>query len=286
MEQARNIMKRTVKDSVFCDLFSEPKYLLKLYQALHPEDTETTVDDIKDVSLRNVLVNAQFNDVGFRIKDRVLLLLEEQTKWSSNIIIRILMYLMQTYNDYCTENGLDLYSEKKVKLPRPELYVIHPGERKSIPEYITLKDEFFDGQDIAVDARVRVICEGEPGDIINQYIAFAKVADDQKRLHGPTQKAVEETIRICTGQDILREYLNERQVEVMDIMTALFDQDVVTARHEQALVREASQEASKEASKEIALKMLAEGDMTEEKIARLTGLSVEEVMKLRELQPV
>ena len=278
MGQEKNIMKRTIKDSVFCNLFSEPKYLLKLYQALHPEDQETTVEDIKDVSIKNVLVNAQYNDVGFRIKDTILLLLEEQTKWSSNIVIRILMYLVQTYNDYCTENGLDLYSEKKVKLPKPELYVIYPGEKKPVPEYITLKDEIFDGQDISIDAKVKVISDGKPGDIINQYITFAKLADDQKRLYGPTQKAVEETIRICTDNNILKEYLNERKVEVMDIMTALFDQDVVTERHEKAIV--------KENAREIASKMIAEGDIPTEKIAEFTNLSVEEVKELEKLQPV
>ncbi len=31
--------KRTVRDSVFVDLFQDKKYLLKLYQTLHPEDT-------------------------------------------------------------------------------------------------------------------------------------------------------------------------------------------------------------------------------------------------------
>ena len=31
--------KQTVKDSVFTDLFGNSKYLLQLYQSLHPEDT-------------------------------------------------------------------------------------------------------------------------------------------------------------------------------------------------------------------------------------------------------
>lgn len=37
MEQ---VAKYTAKDSVFTSLFREPKYLLQLYQALHPEDQE------------------------------------------------------------------------------------------------------------------------------------------------------------------------------------------------------------------------------------------------------
>ena len=41
------VAKYTAKDSVFTSLFREPKYLLQLYQALHPEDHEATEDSIK-----------------------------------------------------------------------------------------------------------------------------------------------------------------------------------------------------------------------------------------------
>ena len=44
-------MKRTIKDSVFCDLFSDPKYLLMLYHSVHPEDDGVTENDIEDVTL-------------------------------------------------------------------------------------------------------------------------------------------------------------------------------------------------------------------------------------------
>ena len=42
--------KLTIRDSVFSDLFRDKRYLLKLYQTLHPEDTETTEDDLVDVT--------------------------------------------------------------------------------------------------------------------------------------------------------------------------------------------------------------------------------------------
>ena len=49
-------MKRTIKASVFSDLFSQKKYLLQLYQTLHPEDTATTEDDLRDITIENILV--------------------------------------------------------------------------------------------------------------------------------------------------------------------------------------------------------------------------------------
>ncbi len=54
--------KSALHDSVFSDLFQDKKYLLQLYQALHPEDTETTEDDLVDVTIQRVLTDGLYND--------------------------------------------------------------------------------------------------------------------------------------------------------------------------------------------------------------------------------
>jgi len=185
---------------------------------------------------------------------------------------------MQTYSDYCTTKGLNLYSSTKVELPRPELYVIFTGTRKEHPEYITLRDEFFEGQDISVDAKVKIIYDGQPGDIINQYVTFTRIVNEQMKKYGRTKKAVEETIRICLDKDVLTEYLNERKVEVMDIMTALFDEEEIARRYHLEIQRENS--------KNIAKNLLELGTMSYEDIARCTKLPVSEIEKLANLQPV
>lgn len=268
-------IKRTVKDSVFTNLFADTKYLIKLYRALHPEDKKTQEKDIENVTIKNILTDQQYNDLGFRIGNTILLLLEVQSTWTVNIIIRIMMYLMQTYNDYCTENGLDLYGSKKVELPKPELYVIFTGERKDRPEYISLKDEFWGG-DAVVDAKIKVIYDGQPGDIINQYVTFTRVANDQMKKYGRTQKAAEQTIRICVSEDVLADYLIEKEVEVMDIMTALFDEEEVTRRYGLRMQRENSEK--------IARTMLEKGRMSIDEISEYTGLSVSEIEKLANLE--
>ncbi len=53
-----DIAKYTIKDSLFTNLFQDKKYLIQLYRALHPEDTETTEDELKDITIKNVLVDA------------------------------------------------------------------------------------------------------------------------------------------------------------------------------------------------------------------------------------
>ena len=63
--------KRTIRDSVFSDLFGNKKYLLQLYQTLHPEDMGATQEDLTDVTIQNVLTDDLYNDLGFRNGDRV-----------------------------------------------------------------------------------------------------------------------------------------------------------------------------------------------------------------------
>ena len=73
------IAKYTMKDSLFTNLFQDKKYLIQLYQALHPEDTETTEDELKDITIKNILVDVHYNDLGFTVGDRIMILTEAQT---------------------------------------------------------------------------------------------------------------------------------------------------------------------------------------------------------------
>lgn len=222
--------KKTVKDSVFCDLFEQPKYLLQLYKALHPEDTEVTESQIGGVTIRNVFLDQLYNDLGFMVGSKLLLLIEAQSTWSVNIVVRILLYLASTWKEYIEENQLNVYGSK-IKLPKPELYVIYTGDRKDQPEWISLADEFFEGQADFVDVKVKVIYDGEKGDIINQYVTFSKVYTEQLKIHGRSRTAVLEMIRICKDKDVLTEYLENREKEVISIMMALFEQEYAVERY-------------------------------------------------------
>lgn len=237
-------IKHKAKDSVFTDLFGNMKYLFQLYRALHPEDKKATEADIVNVTLKNVLTNNIFNDLGFRIGNRIMILVEAQSTWTVNIIIRMLMYLMQTYNQYYKDINADLYDETKVDMPEPELYVIYTGKKKNVPEYITLQNEFFGGKDIAINAKVKVITASKKKNIINQYISFTKILDEQVTKFGRTREAIEETIKICKDKNVLKEYLASREKEVIDIMISLFDEQEVMDRYIANRVRESEIKAT------------------------------------------
>lgn len=115
----QNTPKRKIKDSVFTNLFQDKKYLLRLYKALHPEDGNVTEEDIKDVTIKHILVDADYNDLGFSVGGRLVILIESQSTWTLNIIIRALMYLIQTYHDFFKRTKQNLYGSKKQWKPVP-----------------------------------------------------------------------------------------------------------------------------------------------------------------------
>ena len=128
-----------------------------------------------------------------------------------------------------------------------------------------------------------------------------------------TKKAITETIRICKERNVLKEYLESREKEVVDIMSTLFDEERILQIHIENRVKEAAERAARKAAKaaakkaakeveevkeearieakieakkeaeEAAKKMLKTGKLTIEEIADcLTGLSAEDVERIKE----
>ena len=256
---AESTPKRKIKDSVFTNLFQDRKYLLQLYKALHPEDCNVTEDEIADVTIKHVLVDADYNDLGFSVGNRLMILIESQSTWTLNIIIRALMYLIQTYHDYFKRTNQNLYGSKKVNMPMPELYVIFTGERKNIPNTISLSKEFFDGAKISIDAEVKVLYQENEKDIIGQYIIFSKVYNEQRNIYGNTKQAVTETIRICKDRNVL------------------FDDEQIL----KAYAKDIEDNKEKETERKTAERMIKDGEMPLDKIARyVPSLSMDELKEL------
>ncbi len=273
------VAKHTIKDSVFTDLFQDKKYLIQLYRTLHPEDQDTTEEQLSDITIHNIMTNDVYNDVGFMVGEKLLILTEAQATWTENIAVRILIYLMVTYQDYIKKTKQNVYKSKKIRLPKPEMYVIYTGDRKERPEYISLAEEFFDGQNIFLDAKIKVLYGSDKDDIISQYVTFTKVYDEQRKLHGRTRKAVTETIRICKDKNVLKEYLEEREKEVENIMLAMYDEKEILLEY----IESERYEAEKKADKRPAIQMIKAGRMSVDEVMQFfPSLTSDDVKELQE----
>ena len=248
-KETDEIVKYTIKDSVFTNLFREKKYLLQLYQALHPEDSETTEDDLTDITIENVLTDGQYNDLGFAVGRKLFVLAEAQSTWTMNILVRAFLYLAQSYHEYFKKHNMSLYYKKQVVMPKPELYVIYTGEYTEKQEYLSLSESFFGGEETALEVKVKVLYGDNEKDIIGQYVMFTKIYDEQRKKYGRSREAIMETIRICKDRDVLKEYLESRESEVVNIMMTLFDEETIMKNYE-ASIREESLQKGLELGKE------------------------------------
>ena len=185
--------------------------VLEMYRVLHPEDTEVVAEDIDIVTLGNVLVDGIYNDLGFRVGNRLMVLVEAQSTWSENIIVRALMYLVQTYQDYINENKLDVYSSARIELPEPELYVIYTGNKKDRPDVLKFSDKFFGGKKTAVEVSVKVLCDESRENVVGQYIAFCRIYDEARKEYDGGRETIEKVIEICRNENVLKEIPGEER---------------------------------------------------------------------------
>ena len=174
----------------------------------------------------------------------MILLIEAQSTFSVNIVLRILLYLAATYKEYAEEQKLNLYGTEPVTIPRPELYVVYTGDREDVPETLLLSDLYGGSGDAEV--RVKVLRGTGNGDIVDQYVRFCKIADEERKRHGRSGKAIEETLRRCIEENVLAPFLMTRQKEVAEIMVTLFDQEKVMEIHDYHVAQAAREDGLQE----------------------------------------
>ena len=220
----RDRVNRQAKNSVFLDLFSRPEYYLQIYKELFPNDSEITLDDLHLVTIKNVLAVHPYNDLGILARDKLIVLVEAQSEWSVNVIFRLPEYYFDEMDYYIHIHHLDLHSRTKIDMPDVEAFIIYSGTDKVEKKTLSLKEEFFDGKDGKPDFTARVICGDYKGGIIEEYIGFCRVFDEQRKLY-PVDRSfgIAETVRICKERGYLVNYLDEHFAEVEKIMLLAFE---------------------------------------------------------------
>ncbi len=236
-------VKNKTKDSVFTTLFKDVNNVYTLYRELHPEDTTTTVNDIQIETLETVLINEIYNDLGFIVnsgeKAKFVILVEAQSRWTDNMTLRMLFYISETYRRYLKETEQSEHLEKRVFLPKPEMYVVYTGSKK-ISDEVSFSETYFDG-DSSLDLRVKVLRQVEKNTLHGQYIGFSRVYDEQRRLYSNKLECIKETIRICIEEGYLTEFLDKHKQEVTTMLSELFDEQAQREQYDKALRKESEE---------------------------------------------
>ena len=280
-------LKHTVKDSVFSYIFRQPENIRELYRTLHPEDTDVKDEDCRLVTLENILTSGMINDLAVLVRNTLIILIEAQSTYSENISLRILLYLAKTYKEYVQERGYNLYGTKPVSIPRPELYMVYVGEPRELPEELRLST-LYGGGEGDVEVKIRVLRDTGRKTIIDQYIRFCEICNEQRKSHGNTEKAIGEILRICQEENVLMPFLMLREKEVQDIMITLFDEEYIAKMYKRDLLSQGREEGLQEGLRKGQQEGRREGrrEVLEETLRRLIsamGWPLEDAMAFLEV---
>ena len=236
---------RRYKDSVFVDLFGEDKSakanFLALYNAIHGTHLDARTE-LKRLRLEQVMYMTFYNDVARLVDDRIIVLIEHQSTVNANMPLRFLQYVARLYEQI--QEPKAKYYRTLQKIPTPEFYVFYNGV-ENYPERTTLKlsDAFIaQSEKPALELVVRVINinYNKASEILHtckplaEYTLFVEAARRHTKLD--SENGFKNAIKECIQNDILREYLQRKSKEVINMLLAEYDYDVdIAVQREEAL---------------------------------------------------
>ena len=267
---------RKYKDSVFTVLFNSKESLLELYKVLHSEDTGVTTDDIEKIALENVRLIRRYNDAAMGIRDKLIILVEQQSTVNPNMPVRLLLYIAGEYEKIIKKNGdlKLLYSKKLIKLPAPEFYVIYTGNEEC-GDYMHLTDAFPEEykNSLFLQLDIKVIKSEDKNNILGGYITFVKKAEELKHTPGYTfTDALKETVQWCREENILAGFMEERSDELMSLMLEEWNMEET--------LRYSKQEGIEKGMKKGMVYAYYEMNLDTNEIARKMQLSEAEVLEI------
>ena len=294
---------REIKSGVFADLFGDDekdgkKNFLSLYNAIH--DTNLTLDEtqIEQKKIPQAIIKTFYNDVSMLINGKLIVLIEHQSTPNKNMPLRCLEYYVHLL--YGIIPAKVRYKEALYKIPTPEFYVFYNGEKEVEKECIMkLSDAFQEKQEDPVcEVKVKFTnIRGKEGenlpvvqkcDILKQYCEFMEIVfryqaelkemPTSEEMQGCYDKAIQEAI----SRNILADYLTRKGTEVRNMFIGEYDYDLDMQVKAEEAREEGVDEGMQKKAVETATNALKMG-LSAEKTSKITGLLIEEVLKLKEL---
>lgn len=280
------------KDSVFVDLFSSDRTakdnFLALYNALHNTNYQSTAI-LQNIRLKQTMCMSFANDVSYLVDNKIIVLAEHQSTVNPNMPLRCLEYVTRLYEHI--QNPRDRYSRALKKIPAPVFYVFYNG-RENIPaqKILRLSDSFIMQPEtptlelvvklinINYDKDSQILKSCEP---LGQYSRFVEAV--RRHIAVDKEHGFENAIRECIKNDILREYLQRKSREVINMLVVEYDYDTdIAVQREESLmlgIQQGEARGSRQKALETAKTMLTMGYPLND-ICKISGLSQAEVEAL------
>ncbi|MDD3340393.1 MAG: hypothetical protein PHS82_16255 [Lachnospiraceae bacterium] len=235
---------RKHKDRLFIRLFSEPKALLQLYNAINHSDY-TNPDDLIITTLEDAVYLGMKNDCSFLIGS-YLNLYEHQSTFNPNMPLRGLLYYARAMQGYLAVNEIDIYSSSLVKIPTPKYIVFYNGT-KDYPDAQTLNlsDAFqTPGGCAEFSALMLNINLGHNQELMKQcrtleeYAVFIDKIREFQHIKATIEEAIDAAADYCIEHNILKTFLLKNRNEVRQLILTEYDEK----KHLRIVRRDAKEE--------------------------------------------
>ena len=231
---AMSTSNRKYKDSVFVDLFSEDEKakenFLSLYNALHGTNLPLS-SPVENIRLDNVIYMNIINDVSCLVDGKIIVLAEHQSTINENMPLRFLEYIARLYEKL--QAPTDRYLRELSKIPTPEFYVFYNGI-DDYPETTVLKlSNAFITKPEQVPLELTVQVLNINTDKANKVLTACKPLEEYSRFVEEVRKQTQldsengftNAVKICIEKGILKEYLQRKSREVINMLVAEYDYD-------------------------------------------------------------
>ena len=229
---------RNYKDTLFRLIFSNPRDLLNLYNAINNTDyTDETLLQI--TTLEDAIYIGVKNDISFIIS-QTMSLYEHQSSNNPNMPIRGLLYFSKLYQQYIDENNLNVYGSKLIFLPPPK-YIVFCNYESMIEErqILRLSDSFtFSNEHTTYSleciAELVNINFGHNSELMQKCQKLSEYAQFIHEIRSATKKcktsqeaanAIEKVVKDCISKGILSDILRNNYNGVSDMLLEEFDQE-------------------------------------------------------------
>ncbi|GHV15308.1 hypothetical protein FACS189491_12210 [Spirochaetia bacterium] len=209
------------KDSLFSWLFSDPDALRELGSAIEGIPLDPALP-VTINTLEGVVFMERVNDISFEIAGKLVVLIEHQSTINPNMALRLLMYAGRVYEKIIGSENI--YSGKKLPIPRPEFIVLYNGTDPYPDESILrLSDSFEDTaalglvqnnpSPLELTVKVYNINQGRNQGIVrgsvrlNGYSAFVAKVRECEKTAPDKEAAMKMAVKYCIDHDILKEIL-------------------------------------------------------------------------------
>ena len=301
---------RNYKDSVFVDLFAHDinakENFISLYNALHGTNLDAKTTGVQPVMLEQVLYMKYYNDIAMLIDGKIVILIEHQSTINQNMPFRFLEYIARIYEKITTKD--EKFGRKLVKLPVPEFYVFYNGKDDYPTESVMkLSDAFMQLDDelknqlenanypLEISVKVININVDKENPILKRCEALKEYSEFIEQVRFNIENNVPEPFTAAIKQAIkkgfLSDYLNRKSTEVQNMLLAEYDYDTdIAVQRKEAFEDGISigrnegisiglSQGVQQAKLETAKNLLSIG-LSQDQIASVTGLSIEEIEKL------